>query len=104
MRDSEIEQWVLSEMRMTTDSRLKEVCVFSLNGVVSLKGTVNSRSDKLMLQTSAECSRGVVKVINCLKLRKRELVQRGSGVKSQLVSTVVRTQSPPEVLSVLNPA
>jgi osmotically-inducible protein OsmY len=85
MRDSEIEQWVLNEIRLMTDGRLKEVCVLSLEGLVQLKGTVPNRADKLAAQNAAQQSRGVVGVINQLHVRRRNLVRRPAAVKSQVV-------------------
>ena len=86
MRDSEIEQWVLNEIKLATNGRLKEVCVLALNGVVDLNGTVKSRSDKLAAQTAAERAKGVMEVINHLSLRKRKLVRRRVAAKSQVAS------------------
>ena len=70
MSDSEIEQWVLNEIKLTTGDRLKEVCVLSSTGVVNLKGTVGSRAERLAAQTAARQANGVVRVINELKVRK----------------------------------
>ena len=85
MRDSEIEQWVLNEIRLMSDGRLKEVCVLSLEGLVNLKGTVPNRADKLTAQNAAQLARGVVGVINQLHVRRRNLVRRRAPVKSQVV-------------------
>ena len=87
MRDSEIEQWVINEIRLLTGSRLKELCVFSLNGVVNLKGTVPSRADKLAAQEAAGRAKGVVGVINQLNMRGRNLTRRRASVTSQIVPT-----------------
>jgi len=84
MRDSEIEQWVLNEIGLTAGGRLKEVCVLSLNGVVSLKGSIQSRADRLAAHEAAARAKGVVGVINCLSVRKRNLVRRRALVKSQV--------------------
>ncbi|HYW70414.1 MAG TPA: BON domain-containing protein [Pyrinomonadaceae bacterium] len=86
MRDSEIEQWVLNEIKLTTDGRLKEICVLSLNGVVNLKGTVPARVDRLAAQKAAERARGVVAVINHLNLRRRNRIRRPASVKRQILS------------------
>jgi len=80
MRDSEIEQWVLNEIGLTA-GRLKEVCVLSLNGVVSLKGSVQSRVEKLGAHEAAARAKGVVGVINHLNVRKRNSVRRGFAAK-----------------------
>lgn len=85
MRDSEIEQWALNEIRLTTQGRLKELCVFSSNGVVSLKGTVRSRTVKLAVQEAAERAKGVVGIINQLNLRPRNLGKSRATIKTQVV-------------------
>jgi len=84
MRDSEIEQWVLNEIRLTRGGRIKEVCVFSLNGVVKLNGTVHSRADRLAVHAAAEGAKGVVGVTNRLRVRKSSLVRRTAVVESQV--------------------
>ena len=86
MRDSEIEQWVLNEIKLATDGRLKEVCVWSFDGVVNLKGTVHRRADRLTAEKAAAQARGVVAVINQLNVRRRTLVRRRAGVESPIVS------------------
>ena len=85
MRDSEIEQWVLNEIRLMTEGRLKEVCVLSLDGLVNLKGTVPNRADRLAAQNAAQLARGVVGVINQLHVRRKNRVSRHAPVKSQVV-------------------
>ena len=82
MRDSEIEQWVLNEIRLTSRGRLKEVCVLSLSGVVNLKGTVRSRGDRRAAQAAAEGAQAVIAVINDLKVRKRILARHRDRAKS----------------------
>ncbi len=86
IRDSEIEQWVLHEIGLTAGGRLKEVCVLSLNGIVSLKGTVHSRADKIATHEAAARGKGVVGVINRLNVRKRNSIRRRAVVKSQVPS------------------
>ena len=86
MRDSEIEQWVLNEIRLMTGGRLKEVCVLSLEGLVNLKGTVPNRADKLAAQSAAHGARGVVGVINQLHVQQRNLDPHPAAVTSQVVS------------------
>ena len=87
MRDSEIEQWVLNQIRLTTNGRLRELCVFSLNGVVNLEGTVRSRADKLAVQQAAERANGVVRVINQLNLRRSNRLARRRAAFEGQVST-----------------
>jgi osmotically-inducible protein OsmY len=86
MRDSEIEQWVLNEIRLVSDGRLKEVCVLSLDGVVNLKGTVPNRPDRRAAQNAAQRATGVVGVINQLHVRRRNVFSHPAPVKSQLAS------------------
>ena len=85
MRDSEIEQWVLNEINLMTAGRLKEVCVLSLTGVVNLKGTVDSRSERLAAQKAARQAKGVVRVINELNVRNRNRGRRRTS-GSQVLS------------------
>ena len=99
MRDSEIEQWVISEIRLLTGSHLRELCVFSLNGVVNLKGTVPGRADKLAAQVAAERGKGVVGVINQLTLRPRNLARRRTRVQSQVVRSSGRSHFPSHKLA-----
>jgi hypothetical protein len=94
MRDSEIEQWVINEIRLMTGSRLRELCVFSLNGVVNLQGTVQSRADKLAAREAAERGKGVVGVINQLNMRRRNLARRRPRAKNQVVRASGRMHFP----------
>jgi osmotically-inducible protein OsmY len=63
---------------------LTEVCVLSLSGIVSLKGTVHSRADRLVAHEAAARAKGVVGVINGLSMRKRNSIRRRAVVKSQV--------------------
>jgi len=85
MRDSEIEQWVLNEMRLKSGGRLQEVCVLSLEGLVNLKGTVQNRADRLAAENAAQQATGVVGVINQLHVRRRNQVRSHAPVKSHVV-------------------
>jgi len=86
MRDSEIELWVINEIRLVTASRLKELCVFSVNGVVNLKGTVKSCADKLAAHEAAARAKGVVGVVNQLNLRRRNLAGRRARLKRLVIT------------------
>jgi BON domain len=90
MRDSEIEQWVLSEIRSRTDGRLKELCVCSTNGIVSLKGTVLSRADELAAQEAAAGAKGVVDVIDQLNMGRRSMLGPRPGKNAQVVPPLVK--------------
>ena len=85
MRDSEIEQWVLREITLITGGRLKEICVFSLHGVISLMGTVQSRADRVATQKAAARAKGVVAVTNQINVRRRTQVRRHT-VKSKVAA------------------
>jgi hypothetical protein len=85
MCDSEIEQWALKEIRLTTNGRLRELCVFSLNGVVTVNGTVRSRAETLAIQQAAERANGVVRVINQLNMRRsNRLARRRAAFEGQV--------------------
>lgn len=87
MRDSEIEQCVINQINLGTGKRLKELCVFALNGVVNLKGTVRCRADRRAAQDAAGRAKGVVGVINQLNLRSRSASRCRAGVKLQPISS-----------------
>ena len=63
MRDSEVEQWVLRELSLS-EIRSREVSVFARDGVVRLRGTAQSNSDKLAIEEAALRANGVTGVIN----------------------------------------
>ena len=94
MRDSEIEQWVLREISLTAGGRLKEVCVLSLDGVVTIRGSVPRRMDRRAVHQAVERARGAVAVINLLSVRKGNLVRRGVAVKSQVAAVTVPATFP----------
>jgi len=91
MRDSEIEQWVLNEVRSMTDGRLRELSVLSINGVVNLRGTVRSRNQKDAAEMAASGAKGVSAVISHLQVVPRI---------SRKPPTVIKTQvTPPPAIS-----
>jgi hypothetical protein len=65
--DSEIEQWVLKEIGLTTKGS-REICVSSHNAVVTLRGTVKSNDQKWAVDRAAQIAKGVVCVINDIKV------------------------------------
>ena len=66
---------------------MKELCVFSLNGMVNLKGTVQCRADRRAVQEAAEQAKGVIGVINQLNLASRKVARRRAAVESQVVAS-----------------
>ena len=71
MRDSEIEQWVLNEIGSMSEGVSRELCVLSINGLVSLRGTVRSRNQKLSAEMAASRAKGVSAVISHLQVAPR---------------------------------
>jgi len=65
--DSEIEQWVLREIDLTTRGS-REICVLSHNAVVTLRGTVKSNDQKWAIDRAAQIAKGVLCVINDIKV------------------------------------
>jgi BON domain-containing protein len=68
MRDSEIEQRILLEIRSGNGRDSREICVFSSNGTVTIHGTVRTRQIKTAIQQAASRLEAVVAVINHLKV------------------------------------
>ena len=71
MRDSEIEQRVVNEIRLMTYGRVKELCVLSVNGVVTLRGSVASPNQKHAADVAASRAKGVIAVISHLQAGRR---------------------------------
>ena len=67
--DSEIEQWVLRELRSNSDVQSKELCVFCCDGVVTLAGTVDDQKDKLAAETGAHRAPHVLDVVNLIAIK-----------------------------------
>jgi osmotically-inducible protein OsmY len=68
MRDSEIEQRILLEIRSGNGRDAREICVFSSNGIVTIHGTVRTRQSKAAIQQAAGRAEAVVAVINHLRV------------------------------------
>ena len=67
MTDSEIEQWVIRELRFAVKIESRELCVSVLQGIVTLGGTVPSRISKTAAKRAALRARGVKSVVNNLR-------------------------------------
>jgi len=93
MRDSEIEQWVLNEIRSMTDGRLRELSVLSINGVVSLRGTVRSRNQKHAAEVAAIRAKGVSAVISHLQVVPRISRRSPAIVKTQVTPSPAMAQA-----------
>jgi len=72
MRDSEIEQWVLRELGRQQNGNSKEICIYAVEGIVTLKGSVRTRYEKSIVQKAALRAEAVVAVINQLKVLRLE--------------------------------
>jgi osmotically-inducible protein OsmY len=68
MRDSEIEQRILLEIRSGNGRDAREICVFSSQGIVTIHGTVSTRQSKAAIQQAASRLEAVVEVINHLQV------------------------------------
>jgi len=69
IRDSEIEQSVLKELYSEKRIDSKELCIFVCDGVATLKGSVRTRKIRLAAETAAERAKGVVAVMNEIRIR-----------------------------------
>jgi len=69
MTDSEIEQWVLRELRFAASIESRELCVSSKLGTVTLGGTVPNRTSRVAAKRAALRARGVRSVVNNLRAR-----------------------------------
>jgi hypothetical protein len=67
MTDSEIEQWVLRELRFAGSIESRELCVSSTRGIVTLGGTVPNRISRAAAKHAALRARGVRSVVNNLR-------------------------------------
>jgi|GEM_PF-2309917 hypothetical protein len=97
MTDSEIEQWVVRELRFAGNIESRELCVSSQQGIVTLGGTVPSRISKVAAKRAALRARGVKNVVNNLRsvpssrLRVTERVMPRAGLAA---TQVVSAQKP----------
>ena len=74
--DSEIEQWVLRELRLEQRARSPEICVQSHDGVVTLHGTVPNYANKLAAQQAAYRVVGIAGVVNDIRVKPRSAQKR----------------------------
>ena len=68
MRDSEIEQRVLREVHLEQDIGSKEICVFCLNGIVALAGTVLTDRNYRAAEAAARRATGISAVVNKIRI------------------------------------
>src|ERR1044071_4490564 len=88
MTDSEIEQWVLKELRFAGSIESCELCVSSQRGIVTLGGTVPNRTSRVAAKRAALRARGVRSVVNTLRARSRD-----SQVMTKTAAVGATTQS-----------
>jgi hypothetical protein len=69
MTDSEIEQWVLRELKFAEQIHSRELCVSAHQGIVTLGGTVPNRLTKVAAKRAALRAHGVKGVVNNLRAR-----------------------------------
>ena len=101
MTDSEIEQWVIRELRFAGRIESRELCVSVHQGIVTLGGTVPSRISKMAAKRAALRARGVKNVVNNLRavssprLRINERVMRKADVAAkQIMSQQILLSDP----------
>ena len=68
IRDSEIEQWVLRELEFERGLSAKELCVFCVDGIATLSGTVKTDHEKRAAVRGAARAAGVQRVIDNIKV------------------------------------
>ena len=73
MTDSLIEQWVLQHLALLNLAGCREVCVLAQKGIVTLDGTVPSRTAGLAIQEAALAAKGVIAVVNNLQWQPAEV-------------------------------
>ena len=66
--DSELEQWVLRELRSEQDLGSPEICVQSHEGVVTLCGSVPNNANKLVAEQAVYRVAGIAGVVNDIKV------------------------------------
>ena len=84
--DSEIEQWVLRELRLEKDLRSPEICVQSHDGVVTLHGSVPNYANKLAAQQAAYRVVDIADVVDDIRVKP-------CGVEMTKSSTTVGSES-----------
>jgi len=67
-RDSEVEQWVLREFSLSNEVCSAEICVFSRDGVITLRGSAQTFQDKLAVEEATLRATGVVGVVNEMRV------------------------------------
>ena len=97
MTDSEIEQWVLRELRFAGNIQSREVCVSAQRGIVTLGGTVPNRLTMVAAKRAALRARGVRGVVNNLRASSSRGALESRNVMAVAVGTTI--QSSQRVLS-----
>jgi hypothetical protein len=76
--DSEIEQRVLKELRLSDKVGSAEICVFASNGVVELRGSVTGHKNKSAAEVAAYRADDIRGVINEIRIKPRTTrIERG---------------------------
>lgn len=91
MSDSLIEQRVLQNIAVIKLPGCREVCVLSREGIVSLDGTVPTRTARLAMQKAALTVKGVIAVVNNLQSQPSKAARAlGSSLESAKVARGLR--------------
>jgi hypothetical protein len=99
MTDSEIEQWVLRELRFAGNIQSRELCVSAHQGIVTLGGTVPGRMSKAAAKRAALRARGVRSVVNNLRALPSGNLRETGHVISKAARAVTAVVSQPTSLS-----
>jgi len=95
MTDSEIEQWVLRELRFAGNIESRELCVSAHRGIVTLDGTVPSRLSKAVAKRAALKARGVKSVVNNLRALPLRNLRQTDGVITKAARAVTAVMLQP---------
>ena len=91
MRDSEIEQRVLRELRLAKDIDSHEICVVSVDGFVALAGTVTRDQNYRAAEAAARRAIGVTAVINKIRVRAQFETPRAPLVRADPFASRAQT-------------
>ena len=104
MTDSEIEQWVLWELRFAGSIESRELCVSAQQGIVTLGGTVPNRISRAAAKRAALRARGVKNVVNNLRALPTRNLSATARVIPKAARAVTQVVSPQASLSDPAPA
>ena len=93
--NSHIEQRVLRGLQRAQHLDSKELCVFCADGVVTLKGTVSSYRSRIVAQSTALRTDGVLSVVNEIVIRSDRV--RIKRARPELIALPAAASSLPQL-------